>query len=128
MYVHERFNDILKSFVRNRAYLEDSMIQGYCTEEAVEWTLNYTDPSNPIGVPKSHHEGRLTGKETIGRKAITPNPNLFHWAYFHVLRQIFIMSEYLDEHKEVLLRDNLRCNESWLANEDMRKIIGWLRD
>jgi hypothetical protein len=39
-----------------------------------------------------------------------------------------IVSEYLDEHKEVLLRDNPGCNESWLANEHMRKFIGWLRD
>jgi hypothetical protein len=41
---------------------------------------------------------------------------------------MFIVSEYFDEHKEVLLRDNLGCNESWLANEHMRKFIGWLRD
>jgi hypothetical protein len=38
------------------------------------------------------------------------------------------MSEYFDEHKEVLLRDNPGRNESWLANEHMRKFIGWLRD
>jgi hypothetical protein len=37
------------------------------------------------------------------------------------------VSEYLDEHKEVLLKDNPGCNESWLANEHMRKFIGWLR-
>jgi hypothetical protein len=35
------------------------------------------------------------------------------------------MSEYLDEHKEVLPRDNPGRNESWLANEHMRKSIGW---
>jgi hypothetical protein len=39
-----------------------------------------------------------------------------------------IVSTYLDEHKEVLIRDNPRCNESWLANEHMRKFIGWLQD
>jgi hypothetical protein len=39
-----------------------------------------------------------------------------------------IVSEYFDEHKEVLLRDNPGRNESWLANEHMRKFIGWLRD
>jgi hypothetical protein len=39
-----------------------------------------------------------------------------------------IVSEYLDEHKEVLLRDNPGHNKSWLANEHMRKFIGWLRD
>jgi hypothetical protein len=39
-----------------------------------------------------------------------------------------IVSKYFDEHKEVLLRDNPGHNESWLANEHMRKFIGWLRD
>jgi hypothetical protein len=39
-----------------------------------------------------------------------------------------IVSEYLDEHKEVLLRENPGRNESWLANEHMRKFIGGLLD
>jgi hypothetical protein len=39
-----------------------------------------------------------------------------------------IVFEYFDEHKEVLLRDNPGHNESWLANEHMRKFIGWLQD
>jgi hypothetical protein len=39
-----------------------------------------------------------------------------------------IGSEYLDEHNEVFLRDNPRHNESWLANEHMRKFFGWPRD
>jgi hypothetical protein len=94
----------------------------------VEWSLNYADMSNLIGVPKSHHEGRLIGKGTIGKKVVTPDPYLFHSAHFHVLQQISIMSKYLDEHKEVLLRDNPGHNESWLANEHMRKFISWLRD
>jgi hypothetical protein len=128
MYAYERFNGILKSFIRNRAYPEGSMVQGYCIEEAVEWALNYTDPSNPIGVPKSHREGRITGKGFIGKKDITPDPYLFRCAHFHVLQYMSIMSEYLDEHKEVLLRDNPRRNESWLANEYLRKFIVWLWD
>jgi hypothetical protein len=104
------------------------MVQGYCTEEAVEWVLNYADPSNPIGVPKSRHEGRLTGIGIFEKKSITPDPHLFYCAHFHVLQQMSIMSEYLDEHKEVLLRDNPVRNESWLVNEHMRKFIVWLRD
>jgi hypothetical protein len=57
MYVYERFNGILKSFVRNRAYPDGSLVQEYCTKEAMGWALNYASPSNPIGVPMSHHEG-----------------------------------------------------------------------
>jgi hypothetical protein len=86
MHVYERFNGILKSFVRNQAYPEGSMIQGYYTEDAVEWVLNYADPSNPIDVSKSRHEERLIGKGTIGKKVITPDPNLFHRAHFYVLQ------------------------------------------
>jgi hypothetical protein len=123
MYEYERFNSILKSFIGNWAYPEGSMVQGYCTEEAVELALNYTDPSNPIGVPKYHHEERLTWKGTIRKKAITPDPHLFRYTHFHVLQQMSIVSEYLDEHKEVLLRDNPGRNESWLVNERTRKFI-----
>jgi hypothetical protein len=71
---------------------------------------------------------RLTEKWTIGKKAITLDPHLFCYAHFHVLQQMSIVFEYLDEHKEVLLRDNPGRNESWLANEHMQKFIGWLRD
>jgi hypothetical protein len=103
MYAYERFNSVLKSLVRNQAYPEGSMVQGYCTEKAVEWALNYVDSTNPIGVPKSRHEGRLTSKGTIGKKAITPDPDLFCRAHFHMLQQMSIVSEYLYERKEMLL-------------------------
>jgi hypothetical protein len=39
-----------------------------------------------------------------------------------------IVSEYMDEHKEVLLRENVVRNKSWSANEHKRKFTGWLRD
>jgi hypothetical protein len=38
--------------------------------------LHYADQSNLIGVPKSHHEGRLTGKGTIPKKVITSFPHV----------------------------------------------------
>jgi hypothetical protein len=44
------------------------MVQGYCTEKALEWALNYADPSNPIGVPKSHHEGGSQENGSLGRR------------------------------------------------------------
>jgi hypothetical protein len=124
MYAYERFNGILKSLIRNRAFPEGSMVQGYCTEEAIEWALNYTDLSNPVGVPKSRHEGRLIGTGMIGKKAIIPDRDLFHMAHFHMLQRMDIVSEYFDEHKELLLRENPGCSESWLAKEHMKKFFG----
>jgi hypothetical protein len=128
MYAYERFDNILKSFVRNRAYLEGSVVQEYHIDEVVEWALNYADLSNSIGVPKSHHKGRLIEKGTIGKKVITLDPYLFRYAHFHVLKYMSIVSKYLNEHKEVLFRYNPRHNELCLANEHMRKFIGRLQD
>jgi hypothetical protein len=45
-----------------------------------------------------------------------------------MLQQMSIVSKYLDEHKEVVLRYNPGRNESWLANEHMRKFICWFQD
>jgi hypothetical protein len=83
MYVYERFNGILKSFVRNRAYPEGSMVQGYCTEEAIEWTLNYIDSTNPIGVPKSRHE---VGKGIIYPRMYTLDDVLIDSVSFDVVK------------------------------------------
>jgi hypothetical protein len=44
------------------------MVQGYRTEEAIEWALNHVDSTNPIGVPKCHHKGRLTRMGPLGRR------------------------------------------------------------
>ena len=85
MYVHERYNGILKSYVMNRAYPECCMVQGYYTEEAVEWAMNYVDPNNPIGMPKHRHEGRLMGKGMVEKKSVIPNPDEFQRAHFLVL-------------------------------------------
>jgi hypothetical protein len=49
-------------------------------------------------------------------------------AHFHVLQQMDIVSEYFDEHKELLLRENPGHSESWLAKEHMKKFCGWLRN
>jgi hypothetical protein len=92
------------------------------------WVLNYADLSNTIGVPKFHHVGRLIATGTIGKKAITPYPNLFCRVHFHVLQHMSIVSEYLDKHNEILLRDNPEHNELRLANEHRGKFNSWLWD
>jgi hypothetical protein len=37
----------------------------------VNWCLGYMDPTNPIGISKSRHEGRLSGRGCVGEKQIT---------------------------------------------------------
>jgi hypothetical protein len=68
MYAYERFNGILNPFVRIRAYPEGSIIQGYCTEEAVEWALNYADSSNRLVFPNLIIRGGSQEKGSLGRR------------------------------------------------------------
>jgi hypothetical protein len=49
--------------------------------------------------------------------SITLDPNLFHNTHFLMLQQMFIVSEYLDEHKEVFHRDIMDAmNHGWQMN------------
>jgi hypothetical protein len=53
MYTYERHMVVMKGYVRNRAYPEGSMIEGYTTEEVIECCIYYMKDENPIGVPVS---------------------------------------------------------------------------
>ena len=39
-------------------------------QEVIEFCVDYVEELCPIGVPVSHHEGRLIGKGTLGRKSV----------------------------------------------------------
>jgi hypothetical protein len=41
MFLYERYLTVLKSYVRNRAHPEDSIMEGYTTEEVVECCADY---------------------------------------------------------------------------------------
>jgi hypothetical protein len=56
-------------------------------------------------------------KGTIEKKVITLDPNLFLLHSFPRVTTDVNCVRDLNEHNEVLLRDNLGRNESWLANE-----------
>jgi hypothetical protein len=56
--------------VHNRLFLKGAIVRGYETIEAVEWAMGYMDPENPIGVPRSRHEGRLSSVGTMERDKI----------------------------------------------------------
>ncbi|WVZ96294.1 hypothetical protein U9M48_041950 [Paspalum notatum var. saurae] len=103
------------------------MVEGYSTEEVVNWCLGYIDPKYPIGISKPRHEGRLTGIGILGQKTFNPVPLAFKQAHFLVLQHTSEVSKYIDEHKELLLRENPDRNEAWLARTHMDRFNLWFR-
>jgi len=95
MYLHEiwtyeRFMAILNGYVSTRACREASMIEGYYSEEAIEFGgpfyNNVLKDQVVIGLPPSRHEGRLHGSGRIRRKSfISPDYNTVLEAHHNIL-------------------------------------------
>ena len=128
MYPFERFMGILKSYVRNRSRPEGSIVEGYASEEVIEFCVDYMAQIQPIGVPQSRHEGRLKGLGTIGRKAITPDMDTYTQAHFTVLQHMTEVAPYVDQHKGVLRQQNPERPDVWIMRQHNRRFNQWLKE
>ncbi|XP_078157466.1 uncharacterized protein LOC144553243 [Carex rostrata] len=128
MYPFERFMGILKSYVRNRHRPEGSIVEGYSTEEVIEFCTNYMTGVGPIGVPTSRYEGRLQGVGTIGLKAILADRDELLKAHFIVLQHMADVTPYIDEHMAILRQQNYTRSQKWITDEHNRCFIGWLKE
>jgi hypothetical protein len=77
MYPYERFMSTLNNYTKSRVHLEGSMVQGYSVDEVVDWCLDFVGPTNPIGISKAHHEGRLVVMGILGEKTFNPDADVF---------------------------------------------------
>jgi len=128
MYPFERYMGFLKGHVRNRYRLEASIVEGYVSEEVIDFCTNYLDGVNSIGVPRSRHDDRLGGVGTIGFKKIVPNQDQLQQAHFFVLQNMTVVAPYIPEHMTRLQRMNRSKNEKWLATEHNVTFSQWLKD
>lgn len=82
----------------------------------------------PVGLPKSRHEGRLQGYGTIGHKRIVVDRKIKDNAHLFVLQHISKVHPYLDEHMAFLRTNNPSKGERWLAEQHNRSFISWFKD
>ena len=128
MYPCERYLGILKGYVRNRSHPEGSIIESYTTEEAIEFCVDYMSETSSIGLPRSHHEGRLDGVGTVGRKTIRLDRKVYDKAHFTVLQHMTEVVPYVDEHLAVLRQENPDRLESWVRNKHISSFNEWLKN
>jgi hypothetical protein len=69
MFPFERFIRVLNKYIHNRARPEGSIAEGYGIEEVIEFCVDFIPDLDPIGIPESRHDERLSGKGTLGKKA-----------------------------------------------------------
>jgi hypothetical protein len=114
--------------VHNRLFLEGTIVRGYETIKAVEWAMGYMDPQNPIGVPRSRHEGRLSSVGTFGKRLVTLDEDAFQKAHFTMIQQLHLITPFANEHKRQLREDNPNYCRAWLVKMHMQGFSRWLRD
>nr|GEW96695.1 hypothetical protein [Tanacetum cinerariifolium] len=56
LYPFERYIGFLKGFVRNQAQPDASIVEGYYSEELIEFSADYLDGVKNIGIPRSCNE------------------------------------------------------------------------
>ncbi|XP_037444808.1 uncharacterized protein LOC119313103, partial [Triticum dicoccoides] len=115
-------------YVRNRARPEGSIAKGYGNEEVIEFCVDFVPDLKPIGLPRSRHEGRLSGKGTIGRKStICMDDHSLTEAHHTVLTNSSLVAPYFEKHKNILRSDNPGKPESWIRKAHMETFGSWLR-
>jgi hypothetical protein len=127
MFSYEWYLVVLKSYVRNRAHLKGSIMEGYTTEGVVECYADYVKDEKKIGLPITLYEGRLRGRGRMCQKSfIDRDYNSVSEAHFSVLQQLEIAAPYIEEPLLELHRDNVGRIETWIMKEHGRIFTTWL--
>jgi hypothetical protein len=93
-----------------KAFPEGSMIESYPIEESVDCCIDYIKDKRATGLLESRHEGRLSGKGTIGRKRFIDEDNQqLEKAHASVLQQLAIVEPFIVQHKNEIREEN----DSW---------------
>lgn len=128
MFPFERFFAVLKKYVRNRSRPEGCIAKGYETEEVIEFCVDFVDDLMPIGVPESHHEGRLGGKGTLGRRSmVIKDVETFRKAHLTVLQQSTLVAPYIEEHMQILRDENSTKSAAFIQRLHNSTFADWLR-
>ena len=97
-------------------------------EETIEFCTEYLASVDPIGIPKSRHEGRLEGQGTLGNKMINPSAELCERAHLFVLQHMTEVDPYLKEHIALIRQMNPLKSGKWVTNEHNRSFTRWFKD
>jgi hypothetical protein len=124
MFPFERYMAVLKKYVRNCSRPEGCIAKGYGIEEVIEFCVDFIDDLSPIGVPMSHHEGRLKGKGILGRKCNMHIPNN---KIRMVLHNSSLLALYIEEHMNIARSENPGKSETWITRHHLDIFAVWVR-
>src|SRR3954471_17934735 len=95
---------------------------------SLNFVCDFVPDLRPIDLPQSRYEGRLSGKDTLGRKSIIcRDGHSYTEAHYTVLQNSILAAPYIEEHKKILRSNNPGKHYSWIRDEHMKSLCGWLQ-
>jgi hypothetical protein len=105
------------------------MIESYHTEESFDCCIDYIKDKRAISLPESQHEGRLSGRGTIGRKIFIDEDNQqLEKAHASVLQQLAIVEPFIVQHENEIRDENDSRTEDWVIKEQKCCFPSWLKE
>ncbi|KAD5960814.1 hypothetical protein E3N88_12286 [Mikania micrantha] len=127
MYHFERYMGFLKAYVRNRNRPEGSIVEGYVSEEVIEFCTSYLEDVKSIGVPLSLHSGKLEGVGGVGMKIFSPSYDSLQLAHLLVLKHMICIAPYVKEHMDILRSTNRGKDEMWYVMKHNKEFPSWMK-
>ena len=122
---------ILNGYVSTCAHPKASIIDGDCTEEAIEsggpFCNSILKDQVAIGLSPTRHEGRLYGSGRMGRKSFIPlDYNTVLEAHHNILHQLAIIEPFIQQHINELHEQNPGHTADWVMKQHKQWFNTWL--
>ena len=90
--------------------------------------MDFVSDLKPIGLPQSRHEGRLSGKGTLGKKStVCRDGDSFNRAHYKILQSSILVAPYIEKHKKIVRSNNPGKSDSWIAHHHLDTFGNWLQ-
>nr|KAJ0200749.1 hypothetical protein LSAT_V11C600308520 [Lactuca sativa] len=118
----KRYMGILKGYVRNHNGSEGSIVEGYTSKKVIEFCQDFKS----VGVPITHHSGRLEGKGGVDLKITIPTHEELQVANLVVLKHLKCLTQYVDEYIDMLKSKYPGKEHMWCINNHNEEFSRWL--
>jgi len=81
----------------------------------------------PIGVPKSRHEGKYEGKGVRRVKIESVSKKEVDQAHLYILNNIVEVIPYISQHIDEMKFAHPRMSEKWALNEHNKTFLSWTK-
>ena len=105
------------------------MIEGYNTEQVIEYCLDYLKDNVSLGLPIPIFFGRLEGVGTVGRKIfIDKHFKGVQQAHYIILQHLVIMTPLVNQYLRMIRAESNGHSADWIMREHKRRLTAWLKD